>query len=113
MMFSGFVGFCAMLGSACLFVGNGPEWATFTCRSVDVTPDLAREACPDAAVMTKMASPPTTNLVSLRVPLIGPPLMDTVRRYAAVERWSNAKRDRTGRPPRMHPRTAQADLSRH
>ena len=44
MMFSGFVGFWAMLGSACLFVGNGPRFGALTCRSAEGVARRAREA---------------------------------------------------------------------
>src|SRR5439155_8077713 len=56
MMFSGFVGFWAMLGSACLFVGKGPGFDAFTCRSDVVTAGRAMAFELGAMVVTRTVS---------------------------------------------------------
>src|SRR5437870_10106502 len=69
MTFRGFVGFWAMLGSACLFVGNGPENGAFTCRSVDVTPRRVMAIELGATAMTRTAKAIMAAPASLRGPM--------------------------------------------
>ena len=80
MMLRGFVGFWAMLGSACLFVGNGPALGTFTCSSVEVVEGLAREGGISATTVAKTMSAPSTDSVCLRALVICALLMPMARR---------------------------------